>query len=449
MAEALTHKRLMQAITDRAAALRCTRKLQPAGGPGTKVFPPTFAGAVYSTEERRIDGKSVPCVVLDTVQSQANRMEEALQEAVDGGRISLPVVKVDFDAGDTEAKLLHPIGRITSLEAPHRLADAILRDSLHEGVPFRESEAATGLNGASLKNATPLYELGPTALVFGMWDSTGPRGGLGAKFERAIVSEVVGINCPEAFLGRRDAAGKLAAPPPKAFGLRRDPVNASKNAGPVYMTPTGQMTLDPLEAEEESTGAGKGTGKRRLYGLDKKTKKPVYIKPDPSSSVEAGRPSAANHGNVPFDADNVGLTIDHAEQTTTLSLIALRRLRFPAADGTRKPEQEAAAHAVLAAVGLCAAALAADAGLDLRSRCLLWPEEEMTWELLATPGETLERFSLPAAAAVTLLKDAVVAAEKTGLSWRSEPLRLTPSSQLIELVARSQAFEAKNPTEGD
>jgi len=141
MAKALDYKTLLAAVSD-AAAFRSNRDLQPAGGPGTKVFPPTFARATYSVEMRRQqdpDTKAwseTPCVVLDTVQSQANRMELALQEAVDDGRIALPVVEVDFDAESQKAAktdLLYPVGRITSLEAPHRLADAILRDSEHEG----------------------------------------------------------------------------------------------------------------------------------------------------------------------------------------------------------------------------------------------------------------------------------------------------------------------------
>jgi len=53
------------------------------------VFPPTYAGAVYAIEKRRVPGRDEPvtCVLLDSVQSQANRMEEALQDAFDGGRI--------------------------------------------------------------------------------------------------------------------------------------------------------------------------------------------------------------------------------------------------------------------------------------------------------------------------------------------------------------------------
>jgi CRISPR-associated protein Csb1 len=183
---------LQQAMAGRASALRCRTQLQPAGGAGDKVFPPTYAGAAYATEKRRIPGREDPveCVLLDSVQSQANRMEEALQQAVDEGRVSIPVIDVDFSGNE----LLTEIGRVTSLQAPHRIADAILRDSLLDGVPFRRSELGKRLDAVSFANATPLYELCPTALLFGMWDSTGPKGGLGAKFQRAMVSEIVGID---------------------------------------------------------------------------------------------------------------------------------------------------------------------------------------------------------------------------------------------------------------
>src|SRR5690606_15813953 len=110
----------------------------------------TFAGAVYATERRRIPGRSEPveCVLLDTVQSQANRMELALQEAIDAGELKLPLLVVDFSAhdptGDIDAdrekgRLIDAIGKVTSLQVPHRLADAILRDSELDGTPFRKS----------------------------------------------------------------------------------------------------------------------------------------------------------------------------------------------------------------------------------------------------------------------------------------------------------------------
>src|ERR1035437_4879711 len=88
----------LQAAVSGGAAFRCRRRLQPGGGEGDKVFPPTFMGAVYAVELRRVPGREQPvtCVLLDSVQSQANRMEQALQEALDAGEIKLPVVEVDF-----------------------------------------------------------------------------------------------------------------------------------------------------------------------------------------------------------------------------------------------------------------------------------------------------------------------------------------------------------------
>jgi CRISPR-associated protein Csb1 len=71
--------------------------------------------------------------------------------------------------------LIDAIGKVTSLQVPHRLADAILRDSQIDGIDFRKSEKGKGLNTVSPTNATSLFALCPTALVFGMWDSTGPR----------------------------------------------------------------------------------------------------------------------------------------------------------------------------------------------------------------------------------------------------------------------------------
>src|SRR5713226_4398444 len=138
LAQVLTLDRLKDAVEGSAAAFRCRRRLQPAGGEGDKVFPPTFAGAVYAVEQRRVPGRENPvtCVLLDSVQSQANRMELALQEAVDSIRIRMPIVAVDFskhgptgdvDADRTAGRLIDEIGEITSLQVPHRLADAILR----------------------------------------------------------------------------------------------------------------------------------------------------------------------------------------------------------------------------------------------------------------------------------------------------------------------------------
>lgn len=447
---------LQSAVADSAAAFRARTRLQPAGGEGDKVFPPTFAGAVYAVEKRRQPGKTDPvtCVLLDSVQSQANRMEAALQDAYDSGELKLPVIDVDFSeyapTGDLESdkqagRLLDDPGRITSLQVPHRIADAILRDSELGGKKFRESEAGIGINRASNQNATPLYQYCPTALVFGVWDSTGPKGGLGAKFERAMVSEVVGVGA--------------------AFGVktqsRIDPLVPKTKNIVVYEAEDGGWTLDESAAIDDP----KKKGQKKKYG----------------SGETAGKVSSVNLGNVlptfstytkdaefklKLDSDEMlvradgksesgksraaagGTTIEYAEQLTTLSLIALRRLKFPV-KGKSTQDQDAAGHAVLAALGLCAATLAFESGMGLRSRCLLWPEAPLEWELLAKPGEEPKRFTLDREAALSLLNDAIAAAKKAGLDWHDEPLTLKPSAELLKLVRKSQELAVHEGGEVD
>lgn len=399
---------VLESAVRESGAFRCRRRLQPAGGPGDKVFPPTFAGSVYAIEQRRVPWRDSPvtCVLLDSVQSQANRMELALQEAVDAGRLRMPLVVVDFSAfdptGDIEAdekagKLIDAVGKVTSLQVPHRLADAILRDSELDGMLFRKSAAGKALNTVSSTNATPLFALCPTGLVFGMWDSTGPKGGLGPKFERAMVSEIVGVGAE----WRDDY---------RARGVRRDPLEISKN---VLVLRNDDKSLRKV-AEPKEKGAV--------------------------------RPSEINHSSVPFDSPNAGVTIEYAEQTTTLSLICLRRFRFPV-NGKADPEADLAARTVLAALGLCAATLAFEAGTDLRSRCLLWPDGPMVWELLDRPGSDPQRFPMSAEEAIAVLNEAIAKAKHQRLPWPEEPLVLKPSRALVDLVRLSQLQTARESVE--
>ena len=87
------------------------------------------------------------------------------------------------------------------------------------------------------------------------------------------------------------------------------------------------------------------------------------------------------------------------------------------------------------------------ARFDLRSRCLLWPTDTMKWELLEVPGKAPTEFTITAADAIKLLAEAVAAAEKLGLFWQKEPVKLTPSPNLIALLKRSQDISAKTPAD--
>lgn len=405
----LTLKAVQEAIRGRAAAFRSITMLQPTGGAGDKIFPPTYEGGNYALETRRLaDGNEAECVLLDSVQSQANRHELALLDAWEEGKLTLPVITVDFAGNEMEKTL-----RITSLEAPHRIADAVIRDSLHNGEAFRKSRLGKRFDDVDNRNATALFEMCPTALVFGVWDSTGPKGGLGAKFARAIVSEIVGY---QAKVGVKT-------------GSRIDPAQIRLQAGPLYKAADQsgvEWTLDEGQASKTGTG-NKATAVK--LGKD-------------------GRPSEANHGNVTPSIVKGGITITHAVQTTVVSLPALRRLRFPLQpDAKSDPDVNHAAQVALAALALCAAALTREDGYDLRSRCQLFPTEEIVWELLDTPGAESPKFSLTAEDAIKLYNEAVQVARSMQLPFMDVELVLQPSPQLVELVKRSQELATQESGE--
>jgi len=419
----MTLQDLHAAVSGSIVAIRGKALLQPAGGPGDKVFPPSHSvgernrdrGAKYAREDRRLPGGEVEtCVLLDSVQSQANRMEEALEALWAAKKIALPVISVSF------ADVAPDVGVVTSLSAPHRIADALLRDSLLDGKLFRLSDLGKSFTDSSLRNAAPLFRVCPTGLVFGLWDSTGPKGGLGAKFARALVSEIVGFGVQFGVKteSRIDPAGIVTASG-KLF-IKRRTTSADAHT----------WTLDASEAELD--------GKSPLPWGSKKDKNGKWKHGD-------GKPSEANHSNVPPTIDEIagGVTIDHAEHTAVLSLAALRRLSFGKGD--------VEARTVLAALGLLALLAAEDRGLDLRSRCLLVPQQDcaLKLEMIKKDG-TPTPFDLDLDGAIALY-GAAVAALPTALQFKrgEAPLQpgetlaeLQPSEKLKHLVARSRELAA-------
>jgi CRISPR-associated protein Csb1 len=198
---------------------------------------------------------------------------------------------------------------------------------------------------------------------------------------------------------------------------RIDPLNIRLEAGPLYVAKGGGWTLDEEKAVREKNKAIK-------LGKD-------------------GKPSEANHGNVTPTKSEGGFTIDYAEQTTVLSLPALRRLRFPAKAGEKStPEGDVAARTYLAALGLLGATLAVEAGYDLRSRCILRAKDAVKWELLGKPGEADKPFALDKAAAIKLYNDALKAVQNAKLPIQLDEIILTPSDDLVTLVKKSMELAA-------
>jgi CRISPR-associated protein Csb1 len=139
----LTYQQLHAAVAGNAAAFRIVTRLAPVGGAGDKVFPPTYKHpdadrAMYAFEERRINGREVRTVLLDSAASQANRLEEALLRAVERGDCDIPVLSVTIPRTGAVAT------RVTALDAPHRVTDAIFRDSNLNGKRFHDSPVGKG-----------------------------------------------------------------------------------------------------------------------------------------------------------------------------------------------------------------------------------------------------------------------------------------------------------------
>lgn len=399
---ALTFEKLREAVEGAAVALRSRIALQPAGGAGDKVFPPTYAvnsGSKYATEERRLgEGDKVSTsVLLDSVASQANRAELALLEGHERGELSFPVPYVDFTADEDLADL----GKLTVLEAPHRLADAIFRDSLLDGTLFRLSDMGRAVTDATPRNAAALFRYSPTGLLFGMWDSTGPKGGLGSKFQRAYVSEIVGLDA--------ETGQKVSS--------RLDPLQIEREAAnrEIYEhRDSAQVwTMDPAEAVQDK-------GKPKAKG--------------------EGRPSEINHGNIApsIDGDAGGVTISSAVHITVISLAALRRLRFAGHSRTA----ETAARTAVAALGVAAIAYQHEMDYDLRSRCLLIPEHSPRVELLSRDGSPAETVDLDQSAAADILQQAASYAAAQGIGWETDEIKMVPAPKLTDLIKRSRELSA-------
>jgi len=401
-------------VANDGVAIRVRQKLQPAGGPGDKIFPPTYVTGdntlKYAGETRRVEGTDVPVVLLDSVASQANRMEEALLAAWERKDVDFPVIGVDF-SGDQE---LADIGVLTSLQAPHRIADAILRDSTSSDgkTLFRDMPEGKAFTNATVKNATAVYQLCPTALIFGVWDSTGPKGGGGAKFQRALTSEIVALG---ASAGRKVSS-------------RLDPLGIQANVQVFHRAnDMSDWTISVDEAKKDAKG------KPVLFSRTKQRGK--------------GNPSAVNHSNQPPSIDEFsgGVTFDAALQTVVLSLPALRRLRFiTGLDGkplVNRGLAENVARVALAALALAAVVQQRAQGYDLRSRCLLVPDGPLSLELIAADGSTRE-VSLSVAEMNELLKQAHERAKVAGIGWDREPVKLKPAPKLVALVKKSRAEAA-------
>ncbi len=316
--ESLTLEQLQDNVRgDEFALARINVTYQAGGGPGSKVFPPTFPmsgndASPYLFEERVRDGEQRKAVLLDQIPSEANRAETALRQAWAAGFIRVPMLRLTHH-GAADAV-------ITGLDAPHRVFDAYWRDSLLDGVKFDKTMLGRALQSADLDNAAAVLKHDPGSLVYGSWNSH--RTGRQAKFPRVYASEIVGW----------------------------DPIEGSRKAG----------RMDPLNL----VGSRKGEGDEWTYSAS-------------GEKTVKGKLSEIGHGNIAPNPAHGGVTITSATRMATLSLGALVRLGF----GSASAEQQLASRVLLAAYALLGDRLAfGGPGLWLRSGCeLVVEDEKLEW----------------------------------------------------------------------
>lgn len=148
-------------------ALVLREELMPVEGEGAVFFPPTYADVGYNFDILS-DGTKV--VTVDSVGSQANRMEPIFGSDPEL-RSLVPQVSIDLGEGKS----------VSAFEAGHRLGDAIVRSS------SLKDDVRNAFNlFLSSGDATGIAKLGPTSLVFGVWDSRDTQ----AKLPRIVQSVI-------------------------------------------------------------------------------------------------------------------------------------------------------------------------------------------------------------------------------------------------------------------
>jgi CRISPR-associated protein Csb1 len=161
------------------AALVCRQWLMPVEGHDAVIFPPTFAATEAGRSGYNIDPpkEDMPpgakrIAIIDTVGSQANRMEPLFKSLGDEDPFPRLVPQIAIKAGNKIVSLL---------DAGHRAADAIVRYSTL-GPELKEAFSDYQESG----DATKLAKIAPTSLVFGAWDSRDTQ----VKLPRLVASTI-------------------------------------------------------------------------------------------------------------------------------------------------------------------------------------------------------------------------------------------------------------------
>lgn len=388
---------LLQTVNT-GSVIRYSTRLAPLSADGI-VCPPTYAAKktgeppYIAFRKAFVDGGQRDIVVLDSPQSQSNRVEQALLAAHRAGRFHYPDIRVEFPADMREPS-------ISVLQLSHRIYDAVLRAANLGSEPFFSSSIGQSIRDARPNNATALLQHAPLTLVLGGWDSNGGAGPQAAKLQRLMTSEIIGLD----------------AQPASLSATKFDVLDIRSQAAELI------PSEDPVRRFEIKQPKDKGKGKK---------------------------PSELGFGSVPSTDVPRAAVISAAIQNSVLSCSGLRSLSFPGTDGRVHAERDQAGHALLAALALYGLFAQNEAGYLLRSRCELIPEDDGKLELIGRTLKDVTDTHLSAGESLDLLKQAIDYAASFDLAFRAEDLVLAADERLVELVKRSRSAAAIGDNEDE
>ena len=377
-------ERSMKELLADAAFIRARAELQPAAGEGEPVTPARYPDAkrwdpntkkVVNTPFCWAERDGERNVVLSSWGAEAHAMADAL----DGASVCAPQLVVDFKDHPYPSRL--GLKKLGSRQLSHRYASAEIRDSLLEGEPFTKSEQGKAILAARPESdCRALYRHDPFAILCGGWNSHSDMSSEKApKFGRMIVAAI-----------RAHGAEPFLAAPVKTDTLRI-----------------------PKEIDMHALCYEGRFGKKK-----------------------DDRPSTYGYGSVtqregPRDA---AVTMSHARFTWTLSLQALRDLRF----GDWTVKQADAARRALMGLALVMLARRFERGFHLRSTCDLVVVksgvERIDRATLDREAPRTSPLALSSCEAEAFLDEAVQAACKLDANWAESDIELDPDPDWLKKV---------------
>lgn len=314
-------------------ALHLKQALQPVEGEGGVIFPPTYADIGYNIDTLS-DGTKV--ATIDSVGSQANRLEPIFKAAADGEPENplaelVPQIEIllSEENGHQEKRSIFDLA--------HRAADAVVRSSPTLATEIDKAFKALHHRG----DAGPLCAFAPTSLVFGVWDS---RGDTGEKRPRLVRSLIRAWD-----VERLHAAAQFNSVWKALDETQRDELKKEAKAKKTKLAEKG-LADAPATFRKVGTNAGK-------YLLEFRDGAP-----NPERRVLGG---VLANGRI--------------EREVTLNLVALRGLRGESEDETKQVRKYL--------LGLSLLAATADIDLFLREGCHLRYANGDAWHAVPRRGE--------------------------------------------------------------